>query len=310
MTTNITMRDMIAAGVHFGHQTRYWHPKMNQFIFGIKHKIHIINLEKTLPLYMDALNFLSSVAAKRGKILFVGTKPAAQKILREEAMRCGMPYICHRWLGGLLTNYKTVRQSIKHMKELENIRDSEDFNKMTKKEALVLTRELDKLKLSLEGIKDMAGLPDAIFVVDVGLERNAVTEANKLKIPVVGIVDTNRNPRGIDYLVPANDDSSSAIRFYAQHIADAIIDARSSLPMEAIIAEKEVRRAGKKPMGNKPKGRVVAKRHDEKEEAPVAALPKVEVVEEKTVVVAETKSDSKGKKTAPSRAKKVESTSV
>lgn len=274
MSTDINMREMISVGVHFGHQTRYWQPKMAQYIFGTKHKIHIINLEKTLPLYKDALNFLSSVTAKRGKVLFVATKPAAAAIIKEEAERCGMPYIAHRWLGGLLTNYKTVRQSIKHMKELEARCNNEEFAKITKKEALVLTRELSKLQMNLEGIKDMNGLPDAIFVIDVGHEKIAVNEANKLKIPVVGIVDTNRNPAGIEYVVPGNDDSAAAIRFYAKNIADAIIEARSSLPMEEVIAEKEAHRTtAKKPSHNKPGRRVVAKKHGSKETSTVESKP-------------------------------------
>ena len=262
--TNITMREMLEAGVHFGHQTRFWNPKMTEYIFGTKRKIHIINLEKTLPLFQEAVNFLGSVAAKRGKILFVGTKYAARDVIREEAIRCGMPYISNRWLGGLLTNYKTVRQSIKHLKSLEAKRDSLDFAKIPKKEALVMMRELSKLDSTLSGIKDMGGIPDAIFVVDVGHEKIAVDEANKLRIPVVGIVDTNRNPKGIDYLVPANDDSTSAIRLYAKCIADAIIDARSNLPMEEIIAEKESRRgtpSNKRP-SSKPKKRVEVHKQD------------------------------------------------
>lgn len=229
------MREMLEAGVHFGHRTRYWNPKMAPYIFGVQHKIHIINLDKTLPLYQAAINFVSSVAAKNGKILFVGTKRAAHNIIREEAIRCGMPYVNHRWLGGMLTNYKTVRQSIKRLKELEALRDSGKFAGLTKKEGLNLMRELTKLEHTLGGIKNMGGLPDAVFVVDVGHEDIVVSEANKLSIPIVGIVDTNRNPDNIDYIIPGNDDAVRAISFYVKNIADAIIEARATL----VTAKKE-----------------------------------------------------------------------
>jgi small subunit ribosomal protein S2 len=225
----ISMRQMLEAGVHFGHQTRYWNPKMGPYIFGSRNKIHIVNLEKTLPLYKDAINFIGGVAAKRGKILFVGTKRAAQDIIREEAERCGMPYVDHRWLGGTLTNYKTVRQSIKRLKDLIVKRDTGGFNRLIKKEALNLTRELAKLERSLGGIKDMGGLPDALFVVDVGHENIAVAEAAKLKIPVVGVVDTNNSPANVDYIIPGNDDAIRAIKFYVSGVADAIIEARSTI---------------------------------------------------------------------------------
>lgn len=232
---NITMREMLEAGVHFGHQARYWNPKMAPYIFGVRHKIHIINLDKSLPLYKEALNFISSIAAKNGKILFVGTKRAAENIIREEAIRCGMPYVDHRWLGGMLTNYKTVRQSIKRLKDLEAMRDAKQFAGLTKKEALNLMRELTKLERALGGIKNMGGLPDALFVVDVGYENIAVTEANKLIIPIIGVVDTNRDPDNINYIIPGNDDAVRAIRFYTKHIADVIIEARASL----LVAKKE-----------------------------------------------------------------------
>ncbi len=223
---SVTMRQMLEAGVHFGHQQRYWNPKMAPYIFGIRNRIHIINLEITLPLYRDVLNYVSKVASKRGKILFVGTKRAAQDIIREQAARCGMPYVDHRWLGGMLTNYKTVRQSIKRLKELTTMQDNGTFERLTKKEALTLTREIEKLDRSLGGIKDMGGLPDALFVIDVGHETTAVAEAKKLSIPVIGVVDTNRNPDGIEYIIPGNDDASRAIQLYVQGVADAIIDAR------------------------------------------------------------------------------------
>ena len=237
--STVTMRQMLEAGVHFGHQVRYWNPKMAPYIFGTKSKIHIIDLEKTLPLYKHAVNFLSSVAAKKGKILFVGTKQQARSLVRAEAERCRMPYVDFRWLGGMLTNYKTIRQSLKRLKELEDLRDSATFVRLAKKEALSIMRDITKLERSLGGIRDMGGLPDALFVLDVGHEKIAVTEALKLKIPIVGIVDTNNIPDGIDYIVPGNDDSIRAIKLYLEGVADAIIDARSSIIDEEVVAEKE-----------------------------------------------------------------------
>lgn len=230
MATSITMREMLKAGVHFGHQTCHWNPKMASYIYGARNKIHIINLEKTLPLLNDALNFLGNIASKKGKILFVGTKPAAQDIVREEAQRCHMPYVDHRWLGGMLTNYKTIRQSIKRLKELESMFEKNAFGRITKKEILQLTREKDKLNRSLGGIKNMGGLPDALFVIDVGHEKIAVSEANRLSIPVVGIVDTNNTPEGISYIIPGNDDSIRSIQLYTKCIADNILEARANLP--------------------------------------------------------------------------------
>jgi small subunit ribosomal protein S2 len=224
----VTIQDMMKAGVHFGHQTRYWNPKMGQYIYGARNKIHIIDLGKTLPLFQDALNFLSGVAAKKGKILFVGTKFAAQDIIKEEAERCRMPYVDRRWLGGMLTNYKTIRQSIKRLKELEAMFETNKFGRLTKKEVLNLTREKDKLMHGLGGIKNMGGIPDAIFVIDVGHEKIAVLEAARLGIPVVGIVDSNNDPDGVTYVIPGNDDSTRAIRFYAKAIADAVLEARAS----------------------------------------------------------------------------------
>jgi small subunit ribosomal protein S2 len=226
--SDVTMKAMLDAGVHFGHQTRYWNPKMHEYIFGMRNKVHIINLEKTLPLYQDAVNFLSSVAQKKGKILFVGTKRAAQEIIKEHAGRCGMPYVNHRWLGGMLTNYKTVRQSIKRLKDLLKMSADGTHGKMIKKEALLQSRELAKLERSLGGIKDMGGIPDVLFVIDIGHEKNAILEAQKLGVPVVAIVDTNHNPEGIDYIIPGNDDSRSAIELYVRGIADAIIAAKGT----------------------------------------------------------------------------------
>ena len=242
----LSMRDMLKAGVHFGHQARYWNPKMNEYIFGVRNKIHIINLEKTLPLYQDAVNFIGSVASKRGKILFVGTKRAARDIIKAEAIRCEMPYVDHRWLGGMLTNYKTVRQSIKRLKDLEIMRENGMFDKMIKKEALSLTRELAKLDRGLGGIKNMGGLPDIIFVIDVDNEDIAVAEARKLRIPVVGVVDTNSDPDGIDYIIPANDDAIRAIKLYVTGIADTIIEARSKIKEEAPKEKKIVKKGAKK----------------------------------------------------------------
>jgi len=223
---NVSMRDMLEAGVHFGHQTRFWNPQMAPYIFGDRNKIHIINLEKTVPLFNDALNFLGRMASNQGRILFVGTKRAASKIVREEAERCGMPYVDHRWLGGMLTNYKTVRQSIKRLKDLEKMSEDGSFDRVTKKEALNLTREMTKLERSLGGIKNMGGLPDALFIVDVGYENIAVNEANKLGIPVIGIVDTNNTPKGVDYVIPGNDDAIRAIKLYTSQVADAVLDGR------------------------------------------------------------------------------------
>jgi small subunit ribosomal protein S2 len=219
---DITMRQMLEAGVHFGHQTRYWNPKMAPYIFGERGKIHIINLEKTLPLFNDAMNYIGSMVANGGTVLFVGTKRSAQKTIKENATRCGMPYVNHRWLGGMLTNYKTVRQSIKRLKDLETMSTDGSFDKISKKEALMLTREMEKLERSLGGIKDMRGIPDAMFVVDVGYEKIAISEARKLGIPVIGIVDTNNSIEGVDYVVPGNDDAIRAVQLYVEAAANAV----------------------------------------------------------------------------------------
>ncbi len=228
---NVTMRQMLEAGVHFGHQTRYWNPKMEPFIFGARGKIHIINLEETLPLLKESLDFLSRLASRRGNVMFVGTKRAAGQAIAEEAARCGSPYVSHRWLGGMLTNFRTVRQSINRLKELEQMEVDGSFQRLVKKEVLQLTRERDKLERSLGGIKDMNALPDALFVIDVGHESIAVAEARKLKIPVVAVVDTNHSPEGIDYVIPGNDDAIRSIRLYAQLAADAILEGRASAPV-------------------------------------------------------------------------------
>jgi len=227
---SVSMRQMLEAGVHFGHQTRFWNPKMAPFIFGERNKIHIINLEKSLPLYNQAADFIKNVVGDGGKVLFVGTKRSAREAIQSEATRCSMPYVNQRWLGGMLTNFKTIRQSIKRLQEIEELRDSGALERRGKKEAQTLRRELDKLLRSLGGIKDMNGLPDALFVVDVGHEQIAIHEAKKLGIPVVAIVDTNCSPEGVDYMIPGNDDAMKAILLYAAGIADAIIEGKAAVP--------------------------------------------------------------------------------
>ncbi len=224
--TEVTMRRMLEAGVHFGHRTRFWSPKMSPYIFGSRNKIHIINLEKTLPLYSEAINFIGNVASKKGVILFVGTKRQASTPIREQAERCNSPYVNHRWLGGMLTNFQTIKNSITRLVELEAITDGEQVARRSKKENLQLEREKSKLERSLSGIRDMKRLPDAIFIIDVDNEKIAVSEAKKLGIPIIAVVDTNSSPDGIDYVIPGNDDAISAIRLYLEGIADAIIDAK------------------------------------------------------------------------------------
>jgi small subunit ribosomal protein S2 len=234
-----TMREMLEAGVHFGHQTRFWNPKMAQYIFGHRNKIHIINLEKTLEMYNTAMKHIRQLAANKGSILMVGTKRQAREIVAEEALRAGIPYVDSRWLGGMLTNFKTVRTSIKRLKEMETMQQEGALEKMSKKEGLMFQRELDKLYKSIGGIKDMNSLPDAIFVIDVGYHKIAVTEANKLGIPVIGVVDTNHSPDGIEYIIPGNDDSSRAIRLYARGVADSILEGRAQVINEIIGAGEE-----------------------------------------------------------------------
>src|SRR5690554_5122620 len=226
---NISMRQMLEAGVHFGHQTRYWNPKMAPYIFGERNKIHIVNLEKTVPLYNDALNFMGQLVSNGGTILFVGTKRAAREAVAQAAERCGMPYVDHRWLGGMLTNFRTVKQSIRRLKDLEAQEQDGTFQKLGKKEALLLRREMDKLNRSLGGIKNMERLPDAMFIIDVGYEKIAVQEAKKLGIPVVAVVDTNNSPVGIDYVIPGNDDAIRAVQLYLEGVADAVQNARAAL---------------------------------------------------------------------------------
>lgn len=229
----VTMRQMLEAGVHFGHQTRYWNPRMAPYIFGARGKIHIINLEKTLPLFTDAMNFISGVAQKRGTILFVGTKRSAREAIKEEAARCGMPSISQRWLGGMLTNFRTVKQSVARLKELETMATDGSFDRLVKHEVLSLVREREKLEKSLGGIKDMNRLPDALFVIDIGHEDIAVKEAKKLGIPVVAVVDTNYDPALVDYAIPGNDDAIRAVQLYASAAADSVLEGKAAAPQIA-----------------------------------------------------------------------------
>lgn len=236
---SVSMREMLEAGVHFGHQTRYWNPKMGQYIFGARNKIHIINLEKTVPMFEEAAKFVRRLSANKGTVLFVGTKRAAREIVAEEAQRANVPFVDHRWLGGMLTNFKTVKQSIKRLGELQTILADEN-NGFNKKELLDMQREVEKLERSLGGIKDMGGLPDAIFVIDTGYQKGTITEAKKLGIPVIGVVDTNNSPEGIDYVIPGNDDSARAIRLYARGMADAVLEGRNQVVQEIVAASAEV----------------------------------------------------------------------
>ncbi|MHB1077579.1 30S ribosomal protein S2 [Thiobacillus sp.] len=235
---SVTMRQMLEAGVHFGHQTRFWNPKMAPFIFGHRNKIHIVNLEKSLPMFQEAQKFVRQLAANKGNVLFVGTKRAARDIVREEAQRAGMPYVDQRWLGGMLTNFKTVKQSIKRLNDLEA--SLAEPGRLSKKEILTVQREVDKLNRSLGGIREMGGLPDAIFIIDVGYQKGAVVEAKKLGIPVIGVVDTNNSPEGVDYIVPGNDDSARAIRLYARGMADAALEGRAQVISEIVGGEEFV----------------------------------------------------------------------
>lgn len=293
--SNITMRDMLEAGVHFGHRTRFWNPKMAPYIYGSRHQVHIINLEQSLPMYRDALNCIHHIVSNKGKVMFVGTKPAAKEIIREEATRAGMPFVDHRWLGGMLTNYKTIRQSIKRLKDLELIRDSGGLEKVTKKEGLTLMRELNKLEANLSGIKDMGSLPDALFIIDVGNEKTAIAEARRLGIPVICVVDTNNSPEDLDYIIPGNDDSVRAIRLYCKGVADVILDAREHLLEEEAAKQKE-------------KAEKIAKEKAAKAAAAAAKPPAPKVVTKKKP--ADTKLDDKPAKKAadakPAAEKKAE----
>jgi small subunit ribosomal protein S2 len=230
------MREMLEAGVHFGHQTRFWNPKMAPYIFGHRNKIHIINLEATVANMADALKFIRQLSSRRGTVMFVGTKRSSREIIQEEATRAGMPYVDQRWLGGMLTNFKTVKTSIKRLKDMEALAEDGGLERMSKKEALTHSRELEKLNKTLGGIKDMAGLPDALFVVDVGYHKIAIQEANKLGIPVVAVVDTNHSPEGVDYVIPGNDDAGRAVRLYARAVADAILQGKTEAVADVVAA--------------------------------------------------------------------------
>ncbi|MBI3545236.1 MAG: 30S ribosomal protein S2 [Gammaproteobacteria bacterium] len=297
--SDVTMRQMLEAGVHFGHQTRFWHPKMRPYIFGERNRIHIINLEKTLPLFNEAMVYLTKLAANGGTILFVGTKRQALEIIGEEAARCGSPYVNHRWLGGMLTNYRTVKKSIERLKMLESVlSDETSSKKLSKKELLTLDRERIKLEKSLGGIKEMSGLPDAVFVVDVGHEYIAVSEANKLNIPVVGVVDSNCKPDGVDYVIPGNDDAIRAIRLYAQAAADAILLGREKRQETLVASDDEFIEVKEEPAKIKVMAKKKPMAHDdavgaEKEAATAVpdAKPKA-----KRVVRAKPKVNGEGKK--------------
>jgi small subunit ribosomal protein S2 len=277
--SKVSMRDMLQAGVHFGHQTRFWNPKMSQYIFGSRNKVHVINLENTVPAFNEALDVLRVEASKGNQVLFVGTKRAASKIIKEQAERCGMPYVSHRWLGGMLTNYKTIRASIRRYRELEKQQSDGTFDKLTKKEVLMRTRMKDKLENSIGGIKDMNGLPDILFVVDVDHERIAINEANKLGIRVVGIVDTNSDPDGVDHIIPGNDDSIRAIKLYAASVADTILEGKAQ--SASVTSKDEFVEVDEKPavkVETKPEAEVASEAPVA--EAPTAEAPAVEVVSE------------------------------
>ena len=284
--SQITMRQMLEAGVHFGHQTRYWNPKMAPYIFGARGKIHIINLEKTMPLFSDAMNFISGVAQKRGIILFVGTKRSARDAVKEEAERCGQPYMTQRWLGGTLTNFRTVKQSVSRLKELEAGETDGTFNKLVKHEVLGLRREREKLEASLGGIKDMNRLPDALFVIDIGHEDIAIKEAKKLGIPVIAVVDTNYDPALVDYAIPGNDDAIRAVQLYARAAADAVLEGKAAAPSAASVREEDFAAAdgeGRKPARRAPakkpapgKAEEAAPKQAEAEAEPAADAPAAE----------------------------------
>ena len=288
----ITMRDMLQAGVHFGHRTRYWNPKMKPYIFGARNKIHIINLEQSLPMFNDALNYLSSVAARKGKILFVGTKRSAGKIIKEEANRCEQFFVDKRWLGGMLTNYKTIRQSINRLKELEKQSDDGSFEKLTKKEGLLLSREMGKLEASIGGIKNMSGLPDVLFVIDADHEHIAVAEAQKLGIPIIAVVDSNSNPDGIDHVIPGNDDAIRAIQLYLGSAADVIIEARQATATEAADVAKSGEFVEESAKVDSPT----------KADKPVKVKKSVKKIVEKAAEKAEEAAPAKVEETAPAKA--------
>ncbi|MGB1580473.1 MAG: 30S ribosomal protein S2 [Nevskiales bacterium] len=286
--TQVTMRQLLEAGAHFGHRTRYWDPQMAPYIFGHRNKIHIINLEETLPMLRDAHSYISRLAASGGKVLFVGTKRAARDIIETEAQRAGMPYVNHRWLGGMLTNFKTVKASIKRLVDLEAMVEDGSIKRLSKKEQLMLSREMDKLDRSLGGIKDMQSLPDALFVIDVGYEKNAVAEARKLGIPVIAVVDTNCSPKDIACVIPGNDDAIRAIKVYTQVAADAVLDGRGSITTAAAKDDDFVEVNGEEKA--KPKTRVRTRKakaaEPEAEAAAEVEAPAEASIEEKVEAVA------------------------
>ncbi len=297
---NVSIKQLLEAGVHFGHNTRYWNPKMDQYIFSSKNKIHIIDLSKTEKLMKDALNYVSSLASRRGKVMFVGTKRSAGKVMKQEAIRCGMPYVTNRWLGGMMTNYKTVKQSINRIRDIEAMKADGRMDKLIKKEQLKHERELTKLEKSLGGIKDMAGVPDAMFIVDTKHESIAIKEANTLGIPVIAVVDTNNSFEGVDYIIPGNDDAMKAIKLYASTFADAVLEGRASMPApsDAEKVKKEAKKA------------VAAKKTEKKEATPVEEVKTKEVKTEeakpevKEEVKAEVKKVTKKKVTKKKVTKK------
>ena len=301
---NVTMREMLEAGVHFGHQTRYWNPKMAPYIFGARGKIHIINLEKTLPMLNDAMSFISKIAAKRGTIMFVGTKRAAGAAVAEEAQRCGMPFVSHRWLGGMLTNYRTIRASVKRLKQLEGMHEDGSVQHLVKKEVLQLTRERDKLEQSLGGIKDMKSLPDALFVVDVSHEDIAIKEARKLGIPVIAVVDTNCSPENIDYVIPGNDDAIRSIRLYTQLAAEAVLEGRASAPQVEVEDEFVELDAEGNPVKRKAGKGKDAKKSARK--APAKKAPAKKVVARKAPAAEEAKTEEAKADEAPADETKAE----
>jgi small subunit ribosomal protein S2 len=293
-----SMKKMLEAGVHFGHRSRFWHPKMEPYIYGTRNGVHIINLEKTLPQFNDVLNFASKTAAQGGSILFVGTKRAASNIIKEEAIRCGMPYVNHRWLGGMMTNYKTIKASIKRLKDLEFLAE-ENFAQFTKKEALVMTREMEKLERSLGGIKDLGSIPDVVFVVDIGHEKNAVREARTLRLPIIGVVDSNHNPEGIDYVIAGNDDSIRAIGYYARKIADAVLEAKASIVETKSAAKKAEPTAKKEAVEAAPETETAAE-----EKKPAAKKEAVEAAPETETAAEEKKPAAKKEAAKKTTAKK------
>ena len=303
----VTMRELLQAGVHFGHRTRYWNPKMKSYLYGSRNKIHIVNLEHTLPLLNDALNYLSSVAARNGKILFVGTKRAARKLIKQEAERCGQYYVAHRWLGGTLTNYKTIRQSITRLKELEKQSEDGTFDRLTKKEALLLSRQQEKLERGIGGIKNMGGLPDVLFVIDADHENIAIAEANKLGIPVICVVDSNSNPDGVDYVIPGNDDAIRAITLYLNTASETIMEARAANAIAEVVVKDEFVEEAKttSKVVTKPAAKKVAKpASEEKAPAKKAAIKKPEAKKaapKKDAADSEEKAEAASEEKAPAK---------